>query len=195
MIVVVFQFLFALWQNALAQQPDGKIHLQNPSFEDRPQASHCPSGWVSFTLGSTPDIMPGAWGVHVRPQDGLSCMALVVREDGTREDVSQRLPQSLQPGVCYTIVMHLTHSKEYVGYNLPARLRIWGGSEREKRQMLATSGLIDHEDWKEYKFQFVPNHEMRYITFEAFYAPGSLRKYRGNILLDNCSPIERCDRA
>lgn len=122
-------------------------------------------------------------------------MALVVREDGTREDVSQRLPQSLQPGVCYTIVMHLTHSKEYVGYNLPARLRIWGGSEREKRQMLATSGLIDHEDWKEYKFQFVPNHEMRYITFEAFYAPGSLRKYRGNILLDNCSPIERCDRA
>jgi hypothetical protein len=139
--------------------------------------------------------MPGAWGVQVRPMDGLSFVALVVREDGTREDISQRLPETLKAGICYTMVMHLAHSPRYVGYNLPARLRIWGGSGREKHQMLATSVLIDHPEWKEYKFQFVPNHEMRYITFEAFYAPGSLRYYRGNILIDHCSPIERCDRA
>ncbi len=193
--LLLFQLLFTLWQGAPAQQPDGKIHLQNASFEDTPRASACPMGWVSFAPGSTPDIMPGAWGVQAQPQDGMSCLALVTREDGTREDISQRLPQTLKPGICYTFSLYLAHSPQYVGYNHPARIRIWGGGGREKQQLLASSSLIDHQDWKEYKFQFVPNHEMRYITLEAFFAPGSLRHYRGNILLDNCSPIERCDRA
>lgn len=39
------------------------------------------------------------------------------------------------------------------------------------------------------------NHDMRYITFEPYYAPGVLFHYCGNILLDSCSPIVRCDRA
>lgn len=193
--VFLFRLVLQIWQNEPSQQPDGKIHLQNPSFEDTPRASACPTGWASFTPGSTPDIMPGAWGVQVPPKDGFSCLALVVREDGTREDISQRLPETLKPGICYTMVIHLAHSQQYVGYNLPARLRLWGGSGREKRQMLTTTALIDHPEWKAYKIQFVPNHEMRYITLEAFYAPGWLRHYRGNILIDACSPIERCDRA
>jgi hypothetical protein len=193
--VFLVHLILSIWQNEPAKHPDGKIHLQNPSFEDSPRPSACPTGWVSFTPGCTPDIMPGAWGVQVQPKDGLSFVSLVVREDGTREDISQRLPETLKAGICYTIVIYLAHSQQYVGYNLPARLRLWGGSGREKHQMLATSVLIDHPEWKEYKFQFVPNHEMRYITLEAFYAPGSLRHYRGNILIDHCSPIERCDRA
>ncbi len=188
--------LFALcWTTPAGQQPDGKIHLQNPSFEDFPRASACPEGWASYTLDSTPDIMPGAWGVQAAPHDGNSCVALVTREDGTREDIAQRLPQALKSGTCYTFKIFLAHAPDYVGYNHPTRLRIWGSAGKNKQQLLASSALIDHTGWKEYKFQFVPNHEMRYITFEAYYAPGALFHYRGNILLDNCSPIERCDRA
>ena len=85
--VLLVQLVLAFWQNEPTQQPDGKIHLQNPSFEDIPRASACPTGWVSFTPGCTPDIMPGAWGVQVLPKDGLSCLALVVLADCTREDI------------------------------------------------------------------------------------------------------------
>lgn len=192
-------FFPGLWLALLswmpAQQPDGKIHLANPSFEDMPRASACPSGWMSFTPGSTPDIMPGAWGIQALPQDGQTCIALVTREDGTREDIAQQLPELLKAGTCYTFSIYLAHAPQYVGYNHPVRLRIWGGSGRKKEQMLASSPLIDHPGWKLYKFQFVPNHDMKYLTMEAFFAPGSMFQYRGNILLDNCSPIERCDRA
>ena len=184
-----------MFQTAAGPQPDGKIFLLNPSFEDAPRASACPLGWASYTTGCTPDIMPGAWGIQVEPQDGKSCLALVTREDGTREDISQQLPQDLKAGVCYTFRIYLAHAPQYVGYNHPVRLRIWGSAGRGKEQLLASSNLVDHASWKEYKFQFVPNRNMRYITFEAFYAPGALFHYRGNIVLDNCSPIERCDRA
>ena len=139
--------------------------------------------------------MPGAWDIVVQPQEGNSCVALVTREDGTREDIAQQLPQTLKAGTCYTFSLYLAHAPQYVGYNLPVRLRIWGGAGRGKEQLLAGSPLIDHTGWKQYKFQFVPNRDMRYITFEAFFAPGSMFHYRGNIVLDNCSPIERCDKA
>jgi len=192
-------FLFGLWISpfywATGQQPDGKILLQNPSFEDTPRASASPSGWGSYTPGSTPDIMPGAWDIVVEPQDGKTCVALVTREDGTREDIGQQLPQTLKAGTCYTFSIYLCHAPQYVGYNHPARLRIWGGTGHRKEQLLAGSALIDHAGWKQYKFQFVPTRDMRYITFEAFFAPGSMFHYRGNIVLDNCSYIERCDKA
>lgn len=194
-ILLLFAHLVLTPWLAHQQQPDGKIHLNNPSFEDYPRASACPAGWTSVTPGSTPDIMPGAWGVKAAPFDGETCVALVTREDGTREDIGQKLSQPLKAGVCYTFSLYLSHSKDYVGYNYPARLRIWGGAGPSKQQLLASSALIDHADWKEYKFQFVPNHAMQYIILEAYYAPGVLFRYKGNILLDLCSPIERCDRA
>jgi hypothetical protein len=193
--IFLFNFCLTCWQGTPVPAGDGKIYLQNPSFEDAPRASHCPEGWASYTPGSTPDIMPGAWDVHVPAQEGFTSVALVTREDGTREDISQRLPQTLKSGTCYTFSLYLAHTPQYVGYNNPTRLRIWGGAGKSKQQLLATSALVDHEEWKLYKFQFVPNHDMQYLTLEVYFAPGALFHYRGNILLDNCAPIERCDRA
>lgn len=186
-------FLLVSWAGF---QPDSKIYFQNPSFEDTPQESASPQGWQSLTPGSTPDILPGPWGVQAPAFDGKTSLGLVTREDGTREDVTQALPGMLHAGTCYTFTIYLAHVPKYAGYNLPVRLRIWGGAGRAGReQLLASSPLIDHPDWRAYKFQFVPSHEMRVITFEAYYGPGMLNSYKGNILLDNCSPIERCDRA
>ena len=190
-----FGFLFlVLFLNA---QPGSVIPVRNPSFEDdAPGQSKLPRGWLSTTPGSTPDILPGAWGVQFPAQDGKTCVGLVTRNDGTSEDISQGLPESLKGGVCYTFTLFLAHAPKYVGYNHAVRLRIWGGSGRGKKEMLlASSPLIDHSDWRKYPFQFVPARDMRYITFEAWYGPGVSFQYKGNILLDNCSAIEKCDRA
>lgn len=178
------------------EQPDGKIYFQNPSFEDQPGESVSPWGWQSLTRGSTPDLLPGAWGVQVAPRDGATCLGLVTREDDTVEDVTQALPGMLKAGTCYTFTLYLAHAPRYAGYNLPVRLRVWGGAGRAGRdQLLDASPLIDHADWRPYKFEFVPKRDMRVITFEAYYGPGVMFRYKGNILLDSCSPIERCDRA
>jgi hypothetical protein len=180
-----------------SEQPTGTvIPFYNPSFEDTPRASASPAGWSSITPGSTPDIMPGAWGINFMPQDGQSCVGLITREDGTSEDMGQNLPETLKSGFCYKFSIYLAHSPKYVGYDHPIRIRIWGGSKRgSKEQLLASSPMIDHSDWQNYKFQFIPTSDIRYITFEAYYAPGASFKYKGNILMDNCSPIEKCNRA
>ena len=183
----------------LQQQPattSDTIPIRNPSFEDKPGQSKAPKGWRPFTPDSTPDILPGAWGLDLAAQEGQTCVGLVTREDGTSEDIAQGLPESLKGGTCYTFTIYLAHAKKYVGYNHPVRLRVFGGSKRGGKEMLlASSPLIDHSDWRKYKFLFVPEHDMRYITFEAWYGPGTMFRYRGNILLDNCSNLEKCDRA
>lgn len=188
---------FLVFINILFAQPGTVIPIRNPSFEDdAPAQSKVPRGWQSYTAGSTPDILPGAWGIQFAPQDGKTCVGLVTREDGTSEDIAQVLPESLKGGTCYTFSIHLARAPKYVGYNHPVRLRIWGGAGRGKKEMLlASSPLIDHSDWRKYPFQFVPARDMRYITFEAWFGPGITFKYKGNILLDNCSVIEKCDRA
>lgn len=188
---------FLLFTFVLFAQAGQVIPIRNPSFEDdAPTQSKVPKGWQSYTAGSTPDIMPGAWGIQFAAQDGKTCVGLVTREDGSNEDISQGLPESLKGGTCYTFSIYLAHTPKYVGFNHPVRLRIWGGAGRGKKEMLlASSPLVDHADWRKYPFQFVPARDMRYITFEAWYGPGITFRYKGNILLDNCSAIEKCDRA
>jgi Carbohydrate binding domain len=175
---------------------EDKIHFNNPSFEGKAGASQTPQGWYSYTNSSTPDLLPGAWGVQAPAYAGNTCLGLVTREDGTSEDVGQLLSKTLQMGTCYTFSMYLNFAPKYVGYNNPIRLRVWGGTEKgEKATLLTSSPLIDNQTWKEYKFQFVPKSNIRYLTFEAYFGPGVTFFYKGNILLDNVSPIERCDRA
>jgi hypothetical protein len=177
-------------------QPSDKIQFWNPSFEDAPGTGKCPKGWYTGNQGSTPDILPGAWEIMFPAQEGKTCMGLIVREDGTHEDISQSISEPLLAGKCYTFTLYLAHSPKYVGYNKPTRLRIWGRSEQGGRsQILATSPLIDHSDWRQYKFELSPSSNVTQLIFEADYAPGVVFKYKGNILLDNCSPLEKCLRA
>ncbi len=175
---------------------EGLIPFTNPSFEDKPQQSASPAGWGSQTGGSTPDIQPGIWGVTLPPHSGKTYVGLVTREDGSAEDIGQTLREALEAGKCYRFSIFLAHSKQYAGYNHPVRLRVWGGSKKgSKEQLLCSSPLIQHKDWQKQQFEFTPNKAHKHITFEAWYGPGVLFKYKGNILLDDCSPIEHCERA
>ncbi len=193
-ILVLPLISLTAWQKPTP--PIGQIPFSNASFEDMPRASACPAGWQTYTDESTPDILPGAWDIAFAPQDGRTCVGLVTRKEGTSEDISQTLPEVLKHGTCYTFSMFLAHSPKYVGYNMPVRLRVWGGKGRGgKDVLLASSPMINHSEWRNYKFQFIPGQDVRYITFEAYFAPGTTFFYNGNIILDHCSPIERCNRA
>lgn len=177
-------------------QNQGKIYFVNPSFEDTPGASASPRGWHSAIPGSTPDILPGAWGLNLPAQEGKTCLGLVTRSDNSSETISQELTTALKSGECYKFEIWLAHAEQYVGFNKPCRIRVWGSnSKTDKGQLLTSSPLVSHSDWRLYKLRFSTSSEIRFITLEAWYGPGVTFQYNGNILLDNCSPIELCERA
>lgn len=188
---LIFILLFFFQSSSFAQ-----IRLLNASFEGEAQDATIPQRWHPCKEGSTPDVLPGSWGVTTEAADGETYMGLITRQDGTWESVGQRLSSNMTAGECYNFSAELAHSKKYSGYFLPIRLRIWGAvSKCGKKQLLAESGMVDNAEWEEYKFEFYPKENYNYIIFEAFFAPGISIPYKGNILIDNCSTIEPCKRA
>lgn len=174
-----------------------QIPFQNPSFEgDEPQDATVPAGWFPCEEGTTPDILPGVWGVHTEPAEGETFVGLITRMDGTWESIGQRTGEPLLARECYLIELDLAHSNTYAGYNKPIKLRIWGGRQKcGKDQLLGETDFIRHTDWETYKFQFFPKTTINYIILEAFYTEGSNFSYKGNVLIDNVRAIKRCERA
>ena len=187
------------WTGLLLALPvfiPAQIHLINPSFEgDEPQDAAVPAGWHACKPGTTPDILPGIWGVFTEPAEGDTYVGIITRADGSWESIGQRLPEPVLPRECYVLKIDLAHSKTYAGYNDPIKLRIWGGEAKcGKDQLLAESSFIEHTDWRTYSFQFVPEQPINYIILEAFYSDERF-SHQGNILIDNLRPIKICIRA
>ncbi len=172
-----------------------RIRLENPSFEDIPKDATTPRGWNACGKYSTPDILPGFWGVEMKPAHGKTFIGLIVREDNSWEYISQQLKQPLRRAGCYRFNISLARAAGYSGYSRPVKLRIWGGdSNCQKKELLGETKAIQHTSWKTYPFLFAPrSKKIKFITLEAYYI--GEKPYKGNLLIDNCSPIEICIRA
>ena len=172
------------------------IQLANASFEGEHADATMPQLWSACQKGSTPDILPGSWGVYLEPFDGSSYIGLITREDGSYESIGQKLSTPIKSQECYRFTVELAHSNTYANYNLPIRLRIWGATSRcSKDQLLVDSPSIKHLDWKTYELEFVSEAAYPYIIIEAFFAKGVYFPYRGNILVDGISIMKTCPRA
>ena len=209
-VVLSSLFLFFFFQiNA-----QDEIFLKNPSFEDSPKLSHTPTDWFDcgFSGESPVDIHPvpnSDYQVTKTAIDGDTYLGMIVRDNETWEAVGQRLSQPLKAGKAYSFSMHLARSATYlskmkktqaaketskkngkINSATPIKLRIWGGNDYcKKGELLAESSLIINTRWLDFNFQFEPNIDVDYITFEAFYKTPSPYPYNGNILLDNASSI------
>ncbi len=175
----------------LLSQP---VRMLNASFEGEPRDASVPRGWFVCTEGSTPDILPGPWGVYTEAHHGETYLGLITRENGTWESIGQRLMGRLDRGKCYEMSLFLARSDSYSGYNEPIRLRIWTGrSKCDRRQLILETDFITHTDWREYLFQFEAQVNMQYIIIEAFYRDGRFSR-KGNVLIDQASAIVPCGR-
>lgn len=191
-IILLFLALFN-WP-LLAQLPVS-IELTNPSFEGEAADATMPVGWLMSTPGTTPDILPGYWGVYQDAEDGDTYLGLITRPDGSWEAIAQRLPRTLMPKECYQFAIDLAHSRTYSGYSGPLQLRVYGGKTKSDRSyLLFESPLIKHVHWKTYPIQFSLDRQVDYLIIEAFHAAGTF-SYPGNILIDNISRLVSCPRA
>lgn len=172
------------------------VRLVNPSFEGKPQDATVPMGWHKCAHGSTPDILPGVWGVYTEAAEGETYMGLITRSDGSYESIGQRLSTALPVGECYRFSIDLAHSGAYAGHNKPIKLRIWGADRKcRKTQLLLETDLVKHRQWKTYPARFtVEDRAIHYIILEAYYSDEPF-SVEGNILLDNMTPIRLCPRA
>ena len=170
------------------------IVLINSSFEGLPADATVPQGWMPCKEGTTPDILPGYWGVYKEAAEGATYVGLITRENNTWEVIGQRLPEALKKGDCYAWSLDLAHSDTYSGYNGALRLRIWLSSSKCGRdQLIYESPLIAHTAWETYRVKFQPNLDYQYIMLEAYH-PDDPVHYQGNILIDHLRPIQGCDR-
>ena len=180
--------------NGYAYLDGQSIEIANSSFDGEPADATVPQGWMPCKEGTTPDILPGYWGVYSEPSDGDTYVGLITRHNNTWEVIGQRLPAPLLKGNCYAWSLDLAHSDTYSGYNNPIRLRVWIGLTKcAKDQLIYESPLIEHTDWKTYKIKFTPENEYRYIMLEAYH-PEEVVNWKGNILIDRIRSIQGCDR-
>ncbi len=197
---IVFLLPFAA---VLAQKPV-TIKLDNPSFEDYPQAGHTPMGWFNcgFADETAPDVHPNnLFKVSKAPHNGSTYLGMVARDNNTWESVGQRLKSPILKGVPYTMTIHIARSEFYmspskttnrdVNYDTPAMLRIWAGNSFcSKEELLDEIPPVKNITWQATTVKFkAQKSNFTHITFEVFYKIPTLFPYNGNILLDNFSDI------
>jgi outer membrane protein OmpA-like peptidoglycan-associated protein len=197
-------FLLVVLSNVFvfAQKPV-TIKLDNPSFEDYPQAGHVPQGWFDcgFASETPPDIQPGNFfQVNKKPQHGITYVGMVVRDNNTWEAMAQRLKTPITKGVTYTFSIYASRSELYVSqsktsskelnYTTPVVLRIWGGSGFcTKDEMLGETEPVVAGSWTKMNFKFTPKSNYTHFMIESFYKTPTVFPYNGNIMIDNASDI------
>ncbi len=184
-------FLLSILYVSANGQP---ARLLNPSFEGEPRDATIPRGWYACEKGTTPDILPGPWGVYLEAEAGETYVGLITRENGSWESIGQRLSKPLEKDECYYFTVSLAHSSAYMGYDKAIKLRIWGGKNKCTRtQLLGESERIESNEWETYSFDFTATEKMKYIIIEAHHSDDEF-SHQGNILLDNISAIMKCGR-
>jgi len=168
--------------------------LNNMSMEGEPIDATMPDGWHACQEGTTPDILPGPWGVEEEPYDGNTYVGLITRPNGTWEAIGQRFSIPLKDKSCYTMGMLLAHSDTYAGYNEPGRIRVYlGKSKCDYAQLILDVASLSHTEWEYYPIRFTTEDTYQYIIIESFHPKGK-RTSSGNILIDKIDPPVFCDR-
>ncbi len=195
MLIIAYLSLSPLMKNSIPTGGQGIIHLNNPSFEEDPEEAILPSGWNRCSSRSTPDILPGPFGVELEPYDGESYVGLITRADGSHEHVLQRLHPRMKKNNCYRTSLYLAHSNAYAGYRKPGKLRVWLGNRKcKKAQLIFESPFIKEDEWKRFDIEFTSGKRYKYIYLEAWHQDDS-HGYKSNILIDAIAPIVPCPRA
>lgn len=201
--ISIFSFLLTI--NLPAQRI---IEWSNPSFEDEPRMGEVPEGWQNCgpVDETPPDIQPSPdpaspyFGVQHLALDGETYLSLSTRDNNTWESLGQQLSEPLLAGEKYEFSVYLARSDDFVSvsrssmrevpFTQPVILKVYGGNAPcEKLELLGETTPVDHWEWMEYRFSFVPQQSVNHLMFEVFYETLIDGPYNGHVLIDHCSAI------
>ena len=166
--------LFFCWvsqYNSLSSLSPRYISVK-PLFEGAPKGIQLSVGWHSTIPGSTPDLLPGAWGIEYTPQDGETCIGLVTRFDGSAESI--RHWQS-HFGGCLLFIFRISRTHWKIRRSRQSyKITCLGSPSKQKKG--SSCAVLAHQssDWRSYDFQFITPGTIRYLTLEAWYGPEPL---------------------
>lgn len=192
-----------------AGYPQKAVWLINPSFEGNPQYNSVPGGWRNCAFGNetAPDIHPvrnDLQLVRQTPKHGETFLGLMGHRNAATETIGQKLSAPLLKGQCYALSLFLCRSEALVFENFETNgpidytragvLRIWGGlSPCGQKTLLAVSPPVQNTDWLKYTFQFKPDDNLTWVSFEIYYTSESRTAYNCNLMLDSASPFTPID--
>ncbi|MBN3034209.1 MAG: hypothetical protein JW861_01370, partial [Bacteroidales bacterium] len=161
-------------------------YLENPSFEGEPAPNFPPPGWVICGIYSTPDILPGVWGVYLPPSDGVTYLGMTARPDYTNEDVQAHLITPLSMDSCYRIRIDLAYQQWVNSTNMsPVILKIYGSNLYcNKSNLIWESNPVSNTEWETQEFLIKPDpYDYEYLLLETSWV--STPPYWGYVLMDN----------
>ena len=185
--------------------------LANPSFEDEPHAAKSPRGWYDCgEPGESPiDVHSDTtefFGVREVPVEGETFVGMVVRSNGTRERLSQRIPANFYPDVEYEFSIYLSYTLDYwslvrnpgtgeydvgqpVSFGEPAALSLsLGNAYCNESQVIKVWPAETAGAFQEVSVRFSPDTVYSYILLQAEYSNDfDEDAYNGNILIDAAS--------
>lgn len=198
-------FLLSLSSFQMTTTAQKVVQLVNPSFEGNPHYNSVPGDWRNCAFGNetSPDLHPVRNDlklVRQTPQDGDTFLGLMGHGNAATESIGQKLSSPLLKGQCYSLSIYLCRSEELVFQNLetngpvdytrPGVLRIWGGvSPCGQKTLLAVSPPVENTGWLKYTFQFKPDDNLTWLSFEIYYVNYTRTAYNCNLLMDGASPV------
>jgi hypothetical protein len=146
----------------------------NDGFEGTPQIHVPPPGWTNCHLhNATVDTQPGPFN-NTRPaSQGSSYISMVTRAvntPGSFESVFADLLIQFEPGKCYTLLIDLSLSNEFMAstwdgdfyFNTPCRFQIFGAFNNcgyyNTNELLWDSGVLENYDWQTFEVTLTPEH-------------------------------------
>ncbi|HLF65753.1 MAG TPA: hypothetical protein VI603_18475 [Saprospiraceae bacterium] len=165
--------------------------------------------WFPLDLHSPTDVhgaKTNFYNINAKPFDGESYLSMIVRDKGTWECIGQLLVTPLMSGTYYEFSAYLCRDSMFIArltpnfevikgtersYRNPTQLRIWGSEyQGEFDELLAESGPILNEEWKEYKFDLFPSQTHKCLVLEAYYVSDEAEPVNGHFLIDNAKLLK-----
>ena len=198
--------LILLIPSAFYAQTPELIHWKNPSFHAPTKYFVIPPGWspqIIFLAGKKIKelALTRFHRKEERSQKGDTHIALACYENGTRENLGQKLKFPVIQGHVYSVdiwlafspvrtPVHPSQHNFYLETNLkPAKLQIFGfkSGKDMTNSLLAETGPINHPEWKKYTLQWISPGKYQYLYLVPSWTGDGY--YNGNILVDNLSDI------
>jgi len=164
------------------------ISLKNSSLEGTAGLERAvPPEWS--IIEETPDIQPGVYGVSMSASDGDTYVGMVATTY-IQEGITQLLSHPLDSGKSYSLSFDLAYTARYSWTITYGGFAIYGSSEFGKREeLLWSSGIFTHTDWKQYQAVFTPSKAYNYLIVTAYKQPGDSVKNIAGVLVDHFSDI------